>query len=161
MIIDLEKFVTGERRHWTALESVLNKLEAEPRFKMPLDQLQQFQYLYERASADLAKIATFSSEPETRRYLESLVARAYGEIHETREKQHRFSPMGWFFQTLPQTFRRHVKAFWLSVAITMCGVAFGAFAISFDPEAKSVILPEMFSGHRRDPSERVAREERN
>jgi uncharacterized membrane protein SpoIIM required for sporulation len=161
VIIDLQKFVTVERPCWAALESVLNKLEAEPRFRMPLEQLQHFHYLYERASADLAKITTFSSEPETRRYLESLVARAYGEIHETREKQHRLSPFDWFFQTLPQTFRRHIRAFWLSVAITMAGVVFGGFAVAFDPEAKSVILPEMFAGHLGDPSERVAREERN
>ena len=40
-----------------------------------------------------------NSAPETRRYLESLVARAYGEIHETRDRQHRFSPMTWFLQT--------------------------------------------------------------
>src|SRR5437016_1603827 len=161
MIIDVQKFVTGERPHWAALETVLNKLESEPRHRMPLDQIERFHYLYERASADLAKITTFSSEPETRRYLESLVARAYGEIHETREKQHRLSVLEWFFQTLPQTFRRHINSFWLSVAITMAGVIFGGFAVAFDPEAKSVLLPEMFAGHRGDPSERVAREERN
>ena len=89
------------------------------------------------------------------------IARAYGEIHETREHQHRLSLLGWFFHTLPQTFRRHLGAFWLSLAITIAGVIFGAFAVAFDPDAKSVILPEMFAGHRADPSERVAREERN
>ena len=31
----------------------------------------RFHQLYERTAADLAKIATFSSEPETRRYLET------------------------------------------------------------------------------------------
>ena len=125
MIIDVQKFVTGERPHWTALEAVLNKLESEPRHRMPLDQVERFHYLYERACADLAKVTTFSSEPETRRYLESLIARAYGEIHETRQKQQRLSPLKWFFQTLPQTFRRHVRAFWLSLAITLAGCAFG------------------------------------
>ena len=67
---------------------------------MTLAQLQLFHQLYERTAADLAKITTLSSEPETRRYLENLVARAYGEIHETREKQRRFFPLQWFFQTL-------------------------------------------------------------
>src|SRR5438477_10570708 len=43
----------------------------------------------------------------------------------------------------------------------MAGVIFGGFEVAFDPEAKSVLLPEMFAGHRGDPSERVAREERN
>src|SRR5437762_12169807 len=132
MIIDLRKFVASERPHWRELESLLDKLSGDSSFRLSLGQLIHFHYLYERTSADLAKITTFASEPETRRYLESLVARAYGEIHETREKQHRLSLFEWFFQTLPQTFRRHIKSFWLSVAITMAGVIFGGFAVAFE-----------------------------
>jgi uncharacterized membrane protein SpoIIM required for sporulation len=101
---------------------------------------------------------TFSSEPEIRRYLENLIARAYGEIHETRDKQRRLKPLTWFLQTLPQSFRRHAKAFWLSVAITCVGIIFGGFATAFDPESRSVTMP--FGHGLMDPSERVAREER-
>jgi uncharacterized membrane protein SpoIIM required for sporulation len=124
---------------------------------MTLDELRQFHLLYERTAADLAKLTTFSSEPETRRYLESLVARAYGEIHETRHHQRRFFPLQWFFQTLPQTFRRHIRAFWMSVAITVAGCAFGSFAIALDPESKPVLMP--FSHLLQDPAQRVAQEE--
>jgi uncharacterized membrane protein SpoIIM required for sporulation len=159
VIIDLHKFVTTEQPHWSELEATLTRLESDPMATLPLDQVRHFHYLYERASADLGKIMTFSSEPEVRKYLENLVARAYGEIHETREKHHRLSPIHWFFHTWPDTFRRHHKAFWLSVAITIVGVIFGGFAMAFDPEAKAVILPEMFSSHLGDPAERVAREE--
>src|SRR6266487_496421 len=129
MIIDLQKFVLVERPYWSELDSALNKLEAQPRSRIPLEQLRHFHYLYERAAADLAKISNFSSDPETRRYLESLVGRAYGEIHETRQKQHRLALPEWFFQTLPRTFRRHLNAFWLSLAITLAGVVFGGFAV--------------------------------
>src|ERR1044072_2865956 len=125
MIIDLQKFVASERPHWRELESILDRLSSDSAFKPGLEQLKHFHYLYERASADLAKITTFPSEPETRRYLEALVARAYGEIHETREKPHRVAPLRWFFTTFPQTFRRHVRAFGLSVAITIVGTFFG------------------------------------
>ena len=82
---------------------------------MTLDELQRFHRLYERTAADLARIATFSAEPETRRYLETLVARAYGEMHETREKRRRIQPLVWFFRTFPQTFRRHARQFYLSL----------------------------------------------
>jgi len=160
VIIDLQKFVSAERPFWTDLETILSRLENDSAATLSLEQLRQFHYLYERASADLGRIMTFSSEPEIRRYLENLVARAYGEIHETREKYHRFSPLRWFFYTWPRTFRRHHKAFWLSVGITIAGVLFGGFAMAFDPEAKGVILPQMFSSHLGDPAERVAREER-
>jgi uncharacterized membrane protein SpoIIM required for sporulation len=161
MIIDLSKFVTSERPYWSELERWLNRVELDSRRVLSLEEVRRFHYLYERTSAGLAKVATFSSEPETRRYLESLVARAYGEIHETRDRRHRLSLSEWFFQTLPQTFRRQIRAFWLSVGITVLGVVFGGFAVAFDPESKAVILPEMFANHMGNPSERVAREERN
>jgi uncharacterized membrane protein SpoIIM required for sporulation len=160
MIIDLQRFFTAERPYWTELESWLNRLESDARKRaMQLAEARRFHYLYERAAAGLAKLNTFSSEPETRRYLESLVARAYGEINETRGRQHRFSPWHWFFQTLPQAFRRRVRAFWVALGITIAGVLFGGLAAAFEPAAKEAILPEMFANHLGDPSERVAREE--
>jgi uncharacterized membrane protein SpoIIM required for sporulation len=158
VIVDLQRFIAAGRPFWAELERMLDRLESEPDLRMTLPQLQLFHHLYERTAADLAKITTLSSEPETRRYLENLVARAYGEIHETREKQRRFFPLKWFSQTLPQTFRRHVRAFYLSVAITLAGCAFGGLAITFDPDAKPVLMP--FSHLLQDPAKRVAEEEK-
>lgn len=158
MIVDLQRFLANERPFWNELEKLLDRLEAEPNAGMSLEQLQLFHQLYERTAAGLAKITTFSSEPEIRRFLENLVARAYGEIHETREKQRRFFPLEWFFQTLPQTFRRHVRAFYLSLAVTIAGCAFGGLAIAFDPDAKPVLMP--FSHLLQDPAKRVAEEEK-
>lgn len=158
MIIDLQRFVAAERPHWSELERALDKLEAEPDHRMALDELQRFHRLYERTAADLARIITFSSEPETRRYLENLVARGYGELHETRERRRRIFPLKWFFQTLPQTFRRHIRAFWMSLAITLAGSAFGGFALALDPAAKPALMP--FSHLLQDPAKRVAEEEK-
>lgn len=157
MIIDLERFVSAERPCWTALEHALDKLELSPGARMSLNEIRQFHLLYERAAADLAKITTFSSEPETRRYLENLVARAYGEIHETRQRRSRPSLWVWLFQTLPQTFRRHKNAFLLSVSITVAGCLFGGLALALDPDAKPALMP--FSHLLQDPAKRVAQEE--
>lgn len=157
MIIDLQKFITEERQLWRELEAVLNKLEKRPEFKLSLAGLERFHYLYQRASGDLAKIKTFSAEPNTRVYLESLVARAFGEIHETREKPHRLAPLHWFFSTFPQAFRKHVRAFWICLATILVGSAFGGYVIVADPAAKEVLLP--FSHLHGDPSDRVANEE--
>ena len=157
MIIDLQKFIAHERPVWAELEKMLNRLEAEPNERLPLERVQRFHQLYERTAADLARITTYSSEPETRRFLENLVARAYGEIHETREKPRRFLPLLWFFQTWPQTFRKHLRAFYLSLAITIAGCAFGGLALAFDPGAKPVLMP--FSHLLEDPAKRVADEE--
>lgn len=157
MIIDLKKFIHEERPYWNELESVLDRLEKRPEYKLSLSSLQRFHYLYQRTSGDLAKIKTFTAEPNARAFLESLVARAFGVIHETREKPHRFAPLQWFFKTFPQTFRRHLRAFWICLAAMMVGGAFGAFVLLVEPGAKDVLLP--FSHLHGDPSERVAEEE--
>ncbi len=137
---------------------MLDRIERDPDERVSLRDLKRLHYLYERTSADLGRIITFASEPELRRYLESLVARAYGEIHETREKPHRFAPLRWFLHTFPQTFRRRLNAFWVSVAVTMVGILFGLFAVALDPDAKAVLLP--FGHGEMTPSERVKMEEK-
>jgi len=157
MIINLGKLINEERHYWTSLEKILDALDKNPERRMNLEEIKEFHHLYQRASADLAKIMTFSSEPDIRRYLESLVVRAYGEIHETRKNQDRFAILHWFFNTFPGTFRRHIRAFCLSLAIMLAGCAFGGGAISLDPDAREVLMP--FPHLQVDPSDRVAREE--
>jgi uncharacterized membrane protein SpoIIM required for sporulation len=157
MLIDVPRFVESEKGYWEELESILSRLEVQSDRIMELDELRRFHYLYERASADLAKISTFAAEKEIRRYLETLVARAYGEIHEARKKPHRLAPLKWFFQTFPETFRKHSRAFALSCLLMLAGSGFGAVAIAFDREAKSILMP--FSHLQMDPSERVRLEE--
>ena len=157
MIIDLQKFITEERSYWSELERELERFEAKPETRLSLRQLERVHYLYQRASADLAKIATFSAEPNTRLYLESLVGRAFGEIHETREKPHRLRPLYWFFTIFPQTFRKHIRAFWISLVAIMVGAAFGGFAVMIDSSAKQTLLP--FAHLQENPSERVKKEE--
>jgi len=157
MIIDLQKFINEERPCWSELEAVLDRLENKPEARLALGQLERFHYLYQRASADLAKISTFSAEPNTRLYLEALVGRAFGEIHETREKPHRLRPLYWFFNTFPQTFRKHIRAFWISLLAVLVGAAFGGFTVIMDSNTKQILLP--FSHLQGDPSERVKKEE--
>ncbi len=157
MIIDLQKFITEERPSWVELEAILDRLEKKPEITLTIRQLERFHYLYQRASADLAKISTFSAEPNTRLYLEALVGRAFGEIHEIREKPHRLRPLHWFFTTFPQTFRKHIRAFWISLLAIGVGAAFGGFTVIVDSSTKQILLP--FSHLQGDPSERVKKEE--
>ncbi|MCI0746919.1 MAG: stage II sporulation protein M [Verrucomicrobia subdivision 3 bacterium] len=149
--------MSAERPAWSELEQMLDRIEKSPDRKLRIEELQRFHYLYERTAADLGRVNTFASEPGMRRYLEQLVARAYGEIHETRSRHVRFKPWRWFFETLPQTFRRRVAAFWLALAITIAGSIFGGVATIADPESRSVTMP--FGHDVLDPLERVAKEE--
>ena len=155
MIIDLPRFVAAERPYWDELHGLLAAMENAPERRMTLPEIQRLHYLYERCSADLSRLDTFATDPALRVFLESLVSRAYSEIHETR------APMKFSLKNavlaFPRAFRRHLGAFRLSVAVTVLGCAFGWFAVHQDPRAKAILLP--FSHLSGSPTERVRHEE--
>lgn len=157
MIIDLAGFIEREKPTWRELDRLVTFLEGEAAWSLDIEQVKQLHYLYERAAAALAQINTFSGDGDVRRYLESLVARAYGLVHNAGRRRHRFHPISWFFGTFPRTFRRNVGAFVLAAAVMLAGCVFGAAAVAFDPEAKAVIMP--FPALLGAPSERVRQEE--
>jgi uncharacterized membrane protein SpoIIM required for sporulation len=158
VIIDLERFVAEERKYWTELEKILARLEEDVAAAMSLEDVMRFHYLYQRASAGLARVKAAAPDPDLRLYLETLVGRAYGEIHETRQRPHKFAPFAWFFGTFPRTFRRHFAAFRLTLAAMLVGSLFGAATLALDPADKEILLP--FEHLLGSPAERVAREER-
>lgn len=157
MIIDLPKFLSEEKTYWSELESRIHTLEQYPEKRMTIDETKRFHFLYQRTSADLAKVRTFASEPDILRYLESLTARAYCEIHESRKRPHGISPLRWFFVTFPRTVRLHIRSLILSSLILFAGFAFGGVAVSFDSDARDAIIP--FANLLGDPSDRVRSEE--
>jgi len=157
VIIDLERFTREESVYWKELERILGRLERNPDLSLDLPSLQRFHYLYQRTSSDLGQMATFAAEQQIHTYLEALVSRAYAEIHESRAISHRFRPIHWFFKTFPQAFRRHIIIFWISLAITAGGVAFGGMMVAFDSDAKEILMP--FQHILQDPAERVKEEE--
>ncbi len=158
MILDLEHFIVTERPYWNELEAALKMIDDDATRRMSLDEARRLHYLYQRTAGGLARMETFSAEPATRQYLESLVSRAYGEMHEVRGRRIRFRPWHWATRTVPRTFRSHFVAFTMACVITLVGAAFGAGAVNYDTDAKSVLLP--FPHLLIDPSDRVAYEER-
>jgi len=158
MIIDLPRFIEAERPLWAELEAILDKLEKDGNYRMDLEHTQRFHYLYQRVLSDLGRIVTFSSEPEIRRYLESLTARAYGEMNENRDKALRFSPFKWFVVDFPRVFRKHAALFWLSFGILVAGVLFGAGMVAVDPATRQILEP--FGNADQTPTQRVIKEEK-
>ena len=157
MIVDLERFVTRERPFWRELEGVLQRLDDDPERRLPLDEALRLHYLYQRGGAGLAKLHGLPGETALRAYLESLVARAYGQIHETRGARTTAGIIAWFTVTFPQAFRRRAREFALSAALFLMGAAFGAFALRMDPAAKASLVG--FGHLQQTPAERVANEE--
>ena len=156
MIADIERFVATERRYWTELQSVLETQDRRSTREMTLDEAQRFYYLYERASAALSRLSGLAVDAGLRSYVESLVARAYGEVHEVRRRGQRPKPVRWFVRTFPRVFRAHMHAFALSCLLTFLGVAFGTGALLLDPASRRVLMP--FPHLQQDPGVRVAKE---
>jgi uncharacterized membrane protein SpoIIM required for sporulation len=155
VIVDIPRFVAAERPYWDELQALLDRTGAEPEHRFALAEIQRLHYLYERCSAGLARLDTFSTDPALRARLESLVSRAYTGIHETRvPRKIRWKAL---FAAFPRAFRRHLGAFRLSVSITLLGCAFGWFAIRMDPRSKAVLMP--FEHLLNSPAERVHQEE--
>ena len=75
MILDLNRFIVEEEPFWKELETLLTRLEKRIEQTLDLQGLERLHYLYQRASADLAKLSTFSAEPATRLYLDKAVNR--------------------------------------------------------------------------------------
>ena len=143
MILDVPKFVASERQYWQELHIILDRIDNDPYSRLSLAEVTRLRYLYGRGASALARLAPFS-EIEAHEYLESLVARAYAACHPHRRGTQTFRPKRWLLETLPKTFRRHARAFALSVALTIAGSTFGSLALLLDPNAKAVLMP--FSG---------------
>ena len=67
MIIDLPRFVAAERPYWDELEKPARASKTSLSARMPLAEVQRLHYLYERCSADLSRLDTFSAEPAAAR----------------------------------------------------------------------------------------------
>jgi len=157
LIIDIKRFIDVEKPYWDELESLLSALDKEAFPRLTLAQVRRLYYLYRRVCTDVSRLCGVSVEPELRVYLESLAIRAYGEIHETRNRALRFNPFHWFFVTFPRTFRAHFRAFEIAAFATLLGAVFGGAVILVDPGAKTILLP--YPELQQNPSERVSEEE--
>lgn len=157
MIIDLEKFIITRKPDWDEFESMLEFLESDSRHKLSIDEVQRFHFLYERVAADLAKLSAYTAEPKTKTYLQSLVARGFGEMHGRSRGLPLFTRLSQLFTAFPKIFRVHFRLFLMVVALFGGGALFGALALALDQTAKPVLMP--FSHLLGDPSERVAEEE--
>lgn len=157
MIIDLARFLHAERPFWRELEDRLDNLEADPYCDLGLAGARRLHYLYQRACSGLARLQASASEPEIRGYLEALVARAYGEIHESRARADHLSPARLLARDFPRAFRRHIGAFFLACLIALGGAALGGLAVVADPDAREAVLPADLAANR--PTGRVRDEE--
>ena len=156
MIASLQRFILQRRPLWEEYEALLKRLEDDVSLKLDLDGIQRLRFLHESVAGDLMRVRTFTVDPDTTAYLESLLARGFGFIHDNRGVRLRF-PVRKALILFAQTVRQHTRALGLVVTALMLGVLLGGFLVAFEPNVKEIILP--FAHLLGDPAERVALEE--
>lgn len=146
---------------WRRLEELTIRAEGGFRRLSGLETV-EFVRLYRKASADLASLATQTSNVEVTSYLNSIVTRAYGQLYKAPSKP--------FFQVLSngvltgaQVFRRNAWAFLLSLAITLAGVGFAFTVMSSRPDLREYFVPasseELFTHWKEGKHERRGSDE--
>lgn len=161
MILDLDQFVARGEAQWHDLESLLDRLEERPNQSLTRAEAERLADLYCRTAADLNRIEAGAAAPELRARLSGLVARAFAEIYGARRSfrwslRQGLACLQRFALEVPRVFRLRIRLFYLALAITLAGVAFGALAVSFDASAADVLLP---FDYLQNPAERVAQAE--
>lgn len=158
MILDVGKFIQRRRPEWDEFESIVQYLESGPKARLNLEEAQRFHYLYERLAADLAKLSAYAADPEAKAYLESLIARGFGEMHGAERRVPLLRALANLVSAFPSVVRKHVSSLMIVLALFTGGMVFGGLALALDPSAKAVMMP--FSHLMGDPSDRVAEEEK-
>jgi uncharacterized membrane protein SpoIIM required for sporulation len=158
MILNTHKFLHKETPYWKELDAILLRIQKDSEIRLSLSEIKRLTYLYERASADLVKLRSYTNDQQTILYLESLINKTYSQIQPRPDSKNLFRNLiQAFVSGFPKTFRAYKQFFALSVAIFMVGALFGGFSIILDNDSKSILLP--FDHLHGSPEDRVSKEE--
>lgn len=156
MIVDPHRFIENAQPRWLKFEKLLTQMENHPQLWSDYQQAKLFYDDYLEVAADLSQVRSFVFEQAISKHLEHLVARAALQMY-PQQRRMAFHPLKWFLCDFPAIFRRHIRLFFLSLAISLVGVIFGIGAILLDPPSKAILIP--FPHLEGRPSERVRHEE--
>ncbi len=131
-------FVRGRRAGWERLEALAARAESG---RLPLAEVRELDRLYRRAAGDLAFARGAFPGSDAEVHLAQVTARAYGALYRPRR--------GGLARALrvlrdeaPATFRRHLRALALAATLLAGAAAAGALAVTLDPGAAALLVPE-------------------
>ena len=157
MIIDLPRFIATERPSWTELEKILDRLDAEPIARLTHRGGAPVSFpLPESSPLTSRGIATFASEPELRRYLETLVGARLRRNSRDARARAALAPGALVLRaSFPRAFRRSARRF-MSLVDHHDGrrASSADLAVTLDDEAKeSGAAWAIRASHLGDPAE--------
>lgn len=157
MILHMTRFTAQRKPLWQEYERMLQRIEEDNAFTLDIPEIKRLRFLQDSVAADLTKVSTFSADPVTIEYLENLVARGFGVIHENRSRERLKINLFAFMAEFARVFRKHILLFYIISAAMLAGSLFGGLSLALNPQSKEIMMP--FSHLLGDPSERVAMEE--
>jgi uncharacterized membrane protein SpoIIM required for sporulation len=152
---DVARFVARRSNDWRQLAELVTRLDVHGPRALRIREARALGRLYRATCADLLVARAELVDAELADYLDALVARAYGFVYQQQR-----APAGRLLHFLWVEFPRLVRAerrlVALACAFLLVGAGLGALVMTVDPEALSVVVPDMHLD--RTPSERVRHE---
>ena len=131
-------FVRERRASWERLEALSARAASG---RLPLGEVEELDRLYRRAAGDLAWARAAFPGSDAEGHLAQVTARAYGALYRRRGRGARLVAR-MLLDDAPRTFRRRLPALALGGAFLAAGLAGGALAVTLDPGAAALLVPE-------------------
>jgi uncharacterized membrane protein SpoIIM required for sporulation len=131
-------FVRARRAGWERLEALAARAESG---RLPLAEVRELDRLYRRAAGDLAFARGAFPGSDAELHLSQVTARAYGALYRPRGGG---AARAWRVLRLeaPAAVRGHPRALALAAALLLGAAAAGALAVTVDPAAAELLVPE-------------------
>ena len=131
-------FVRARRAGWERLEALAARAGSG---RLPLAEGEELDRLYRRAAGDLAFARSAFPGSDAEAHLAQVTARAYGALYRPRGSAARRA-LALLRDEAPAAFRRNLRALALAAVLLGGGVAAGALAVTIDPGAATLLVPE-------------------
>ena len=134
-------FVRRKRAGWERLAALTASLGSGG---LALEEVEELDRLYRRAAGDLAFARAAFPGSDVEGYLSQVTARSYAVLYRRRSRPGRLR--AFVREEIPVAFARHRRAFALSAALLLGGIAAGALAVALDPGAAATLVPRPVRG---------------
>lgn len=131
-------FVRARRAGWDRLEALAGRAASG---RLPLAEVRELDRLYRRAAGDLAFARGAFPGSDAEAHLAQVIARAYGALYRPRAGA---LARAWRVLRVdaPAVVRGHLRALALAAALLVGAAAAGALAVTVDPSAAELLVPE-------------------
>jgi len=133
--------VEGARERWRELESILNSLDSRALSDIPAATLLRMGDLYFETLSDLGKAQASNEDPQLKRYLNSLVGRAYSQIYR-KKGLNLVDILKFFLFQFPQLVRKRIHFIAISFFVFLFSTLIGFLCINNESKLVKLVVPE-------------------